>query len=445
MGKLTIKQKIFILLFAIFIGIVGLAVSIVLVNERNTDPDMYNRTRVLLNDGIHKANNLVFSGLEKYTYSIIDLSGEVIYSNDIELPVGERMELATLSGMSKGDITIKYMIFSAPFIRDDIQAGTIYVSVPYSKVQDKNNFIYAIVAMITSYLLGCMFTLAKLIVKDILEPIHEIHKVTNSIREGHLEERLYYDYEGEIGTLCHDFEALRSELKFATEKEKELREKEKLLMAYISHDLRTPIATISGYVEGIHANIVTGDRVQEYTGIILKKIHMLNSLIDDILEHSKAQLHEFEIRRKECYSRKFFEDMMIEAKQDIEKKGLTFSCSQIPDVIINIDEKRIRQVMQNLIGNAMKFTEAGEIEVDYRVENNNLLITVRDTGIGIAAMDIPMVFDEFYRGEKARTLNVQGSGLGLSLSKYIVEQHGGRIECDSLLDQGTAIQFSVPI
>ncbi|HKL99377.1 MAG TPA: HAMP domain-containing sensor histidine kinase, partial [Mobilitalea sp.] len=238
---------------------------------------------------------------------------------------------------------------------------------------------------------------------------------------------------------------LRSELKFTTEKEKILREKEKLLLAYISHDLRTPIASISGYVEGIHANIVTGDRVQEYTGIILKKIHMLNSLIDDILEHSKARLHEFEIRRQECYSKKYFEDMMIEAKQDIEKKGLAFSYSQIPEVIINIDEKRIRQVMQNLLGNAMKFTESGEINVDYRVDNNYMLITVRDTGIGIAAIDIPMVFNEFYRGEKARTLNVQGSGLGLSISKYIVEQHGGRIECDSILDQGTALQFSIPI
>ncbi|MGH4120826.1 HAMP domain-containing sensor histidine kinase [Clostridium sp.] len=445
MGKLTIKQKICILIAAIFIGIAIFGVSILMVGQHNADKDMYNRTKVLLNDDIFKANNMDFSGVGKYTYSILDLSGKIIYSNDVKLPVGDMVELKMLSGMSKGDITTEYMIYSAAFIRENIQTGTIYVSVPYSLIRERQVYIYVLVAIVAVYIFGCMYALTKLIFKDILEPIRELHKVTNSIQEGHLEDCLYYDYDGEIGTLCHDFEALRSDLEFATLNEKKLKEKEKLLLAYISHDLRTPIATISGYVEGIHNDIVTGNRVHEYTSIILNKISMLNSLIDDILEHSKAQLHEFEIKKYECYSKEYFEKIMIEAKQDIEKKGLVFSCSLIPDVIINIDEKRIKQVMQNLLGNAMKFTLKGEISVDFKVKESNLMIIVRDTGIGIAATDLPMVFDDFYRGEKARTLNAVGSGLGLSISKYIVEQHGGRIECDSILDQWTGIEFSIPI
>jgi len=445
MGKLTIKLKICILLVAIFMGVASLCVSIAVVNERNTDKEMYNRIKVLLNNGIYKANSLDFSELDNYTYSVVDLSGKVLYSNDIKLPVGELVELKMLSGMSKGVITSNDMIYCAPFIRNNVQAGTIYASVPYSLVRDKSVYVYVIMIFIIVYIMSGMYILTRLIFKDILEPINKIHEVTNSIREGHLKERLYYDYDGEIGTLCHDFEGLRSDLEYSTQNEKMLKEKEKLLMAYISHDLRTPIATISGYVEGIHNDIVTGDRVHEYTAIILKKIGMLNSLIDDILEHSQAQLHEFEIRKCECYSRQYFEEIMIEAKQDVEKKGLSFSYSQIPEVLINIDGKRIRQVMQNLLGNAMKFTNEGQISVDFRVEKNYLLIAVKDNGVGIAAIDIPMIFDEFYRGEKARTLNVQGSGLGLSISKYIVEQHGGRIECDSILDQWTEVQFSIPI
>ncbi|SEW35803.1 HAMP domain-containing sensor histidine kinase [[Clostridium] fimetarium] len=445
MGKLTIKLKICVLLVAILIGVASLCVSIVVVNERNTDRDMFNRTKVLLNNGIYMANGLDFSELDQYTYSVVNLSGKVLYSNDLKSPVGEQMELKMLSGMSKGDIASDDMIYSTPFIRNDVQVGTIYVSVPYSLVSDKHVSVYVIMAFIIIYIISTIFLLIRLMFKDILEPISMIHKVTNSIRDGHFQDRLYYDYDGEIGTLCHDFEGLRSDLEYSTENEKKLKEKEKLLMAYISHDLRTPIATISGYVEGIHNDIVKGDRVHEYTSIILKKIGMLNSLIDDILEHSQAQLHEFEIKKCECYSRKYFDEIMIEAKQDVDKKGLTFSYSQIPDVLINIDEKRIRQVMQNLLGNAMKFTNEGQISVNYKVENDYLLIAVRDTGIGIAAIDIPMVFGEFYRGEKARTLNVQGSGLGLSISKYIVEQHGGRIECDSILDQWTEIQFSISI
>jgi len=445
MGKLTIKQKICILLAVIFIGVVGLCTTIVVVNGRNTDKDMYNRTKVLLNNDIYKANSLDFSELDQYTYSIVNLSGKVLYSNDLKLPVGELVELKMLSGMSKGDIASDDMIYSTPFIRNDVQAGTIFVSVPYRLVSDKPVFVYVIMTFIIITIISAMYILTRLIFKDILEPINKIHKVTNSIRDGHLQERLYYDYDGEIGTLCHDFEGLRSDLEYSNENGKKLKEKEKLLMAYISHDLRTPIATISGYVEGIHNDIVKGDRVHEYTAIILKKIGMLNSLIDDILEHSQAQLHEFEIKKSECYSRKYFEEIMIEAKQDVEKRGLGFSYSEIPEVLINIDGKRMKQVMQNLLGNAMKFTNEGKINIDYKVEKDYLFITVKDSGVGIAAIDIPMIFDEFYRGEKARTLNVQGSGLGLSISKYIVEQHGGRIECDSILDQWTEMQFSIPI
>ena len=445
MGKLTIKLKICILLVVIFIGTASLCVFIVMVNERNADNDMYNRTKVLLNNDIYKANSLDFSELDKYTYSVLNLSGKVLYSNDLKLPEGDLVELKILSGMSKGDIASNDVTYSAPFIRNDVQVGTIYVSVPYSLVSDKQVFVYVIMTFIIVSIIGTMYILLRLIFKDIIEPISKIHKVTNSIRDGHFEERLYYDYDGEIGTLCHDFEGLRSDLEYSNENGRKLKEKEKLLMAYISHDLRTPIATISGYVEGIHNDIVKGDRIHEYTAIILKKIGMLNSLIDDILEHSQAQLHEFEIKKCECYSRKYFEEIMIEAKQDVEKKGLMFSYSEIPEVLINIDEKRMRQVMQNLLGNAMKFTNEGHICVEYKVEKDYLLILVKDTGAGIAAIDIPMIFDEFYRGEKARTLNVQGSGLGLSISKYIVEQHGGRIECDSILDQWTEMQFSIPI
>lgn len=445
MGKLTIKQKICILSVAILIGVGGLCVSIIAANGRNTDKAMYNRTKVLLNNGIYKANSMDFSELDQYTYSVVDLTGNVLYSNDIKLPVGKLIELKMLSGMSNGENRSDYMIYSAPFIRGNVQIGTIYVSVPYNQIKERHVSVYIIMTFIVVYILCCLYALIRLIFKDILEPISEIHKVTNNIREGHLKERLYYDYDGEIGTLCHDFEALRSDLEYSTENEKILKEKEKLLMAYISHDLRTPIATISGYVEGIHNDIVKGDRVHEYTTIILKKIRMLNALIDDILEHSKAQLHEFAIKKVECFSKKYFEEIMIEAKEDAEKNGLAFSYSQIPNILINIDEKRMKQVMQNLLGNAMKFTNEGKISVDFKVEKNYLLIAVKDTGIGIAASDIPMIFDEFYRGEKARTLNVQGSGLGLSISKYIVEQHGGRIECDSILNQWTEMQFSIPI
>lgn len=172
---------------------------------------------------------------------------------------------------------------------------------------------------------------------------------------------------------------------------------------------------------------------------------MLNGLIDDILEHSKAQLHEFDIQKEECYSRDFLYGIVEEFKKDILKIGLEFKTNEIPNLLINIDQKRIRQVLQNLVGNAMKFTKKGEVSIQFRYEEEKLFIAVQDTGVGISATDQSMIFEPFYRGEKARTLNIPGSGLGLSIAKYIVTQHGGRIFCDSVLNKGTTMEFYIPV
>lgn len=445
MGRLTIKQKIIAYSSSIILGVIILCGLIVYLVNKNQDTLIHNRARVLINNCIYEANQGDYTNLEEYSYLVINLRGEVIHLGQKNDLLQSSIDMKTVTGNSYGSQKNKNYIYSAPILENELQVGTIFVQIPYEKLIEKPYYCIGIMIAVSIVLLIIVIQFIRFLNQDILIPIRQVHQSTKKIREGDLLERVHYDYDGEIGTLCHDFEGLRDELAYSIQNERRLKEKEKLLLAYISHDLRTPIATISGYVEGIHMGIVKGDGVQEYTSIILKKITMLNGLIDDILEHTKAQLHEFDIKRTECYSKEFFTSIVEEFKEDVRKKGLEFKCNEIPNLLISIDQKRIRQVLQNLIGNAMKFTEKGTISIRFRYEDGKLFIAVHDTGIGIPATDQTMIFEAFYRGEKARTLNVPGSGLGLSIAQYIVSQHGGRIYCDSVLNEGTTMEFYVPV
>lgn len=445
MGRLTIKQKIAIYTIVILLELVMLCGLIIHLVNRNEDTLIHNRARVLMNNRIYEMNQGDYTPLEPYSYLAINLSGEVLHSNKMNGVVKNNVDMMTVSGNYCGKWENNKYVYSAPILDNGSQVGTIFVGIPYDKLRGKPYYCIGIMLAISIAVLITIIQFIRFLNKDVLIPIRQIHLSTKKIREGDFGERVRYDYDGEIGTLCHDFEGLRDELAYSIQNERRMKEKEKLLLAYISHDLRTPIATISGYVEGIHTGLVKGERVQEYTAIILKKITMLNGLIDDILEHSKAQLHEFDIQKEECYSRDFFHDIVEDFKKDVLKNGLEFKNNEIPNLLINIDQKRILQVLQNLVGNSMKFTEKGEISIQFRYEEGKLFIAVHDTGIGISATDQSMIFEPFYRGEKARTLNVPGSGLGLSIAKYIVTQHGGRIFYDSVLNKGTTMEFYIPV
>jgi signal transduction histidine kinase len=176
---------------------------------------------------------------------------------------------------------------------------------------------------------------------------------------------------------------------------------------------------------------------------------VLNKLIDDILEHSKAELNQLLFVKQEVYARDYFKNLLVGYQAEAQKRGSRFSY-QLPDnVIVMLDPVRIAEILENLIGNSIKYGgKSVEVEVAFDIQmdaEQMLLIHVMDNGPGIDAADLPFIFDMFYRGNRARTQDIAGSGLGLHISKYIIEQHGGHIECDSIASVGTTIVFSIPL
>ena len=186
--------------------------------------------------------------------------------------------------------------------------------------------------------------------------------------------------------------------------------------------------------------------IKRYSNIILKKSKELSKLIDDILEQSKTELNEMKMERREVY----FDDYLIETLEDLSIDVANYNMKLIvkgvvPRTLVFIDTIRINQVINNIITNSIKYSKSGEnIEVLIDEDISKITINIKDFGSGIGIEDIPFVFNKFYRGEKYRNTNIPGSGLGLSIAKYIVEFHGGTIKCSSSFEEGTIISFTIP-
>ena len=384
------------------------------------------------------------STVKELKFTVIDLSGNIITSNSSkENKIDIVSELSFDNWYeSNNKNEIKY---NTQLVVDGEIKGIIIFEIPKEKLNEflrdggrRSLLFFAIINIIgITYVIGKLY---KLIVRDVLKPIDEMHKTAKSILRGDLNNRVRYDYSGEIGEFAHDFEEMRDNLKEAREQEEKIKRSEKELIACISHDLKTPIATIFGYCEGILDGVVKDEKnIKRYAATILKKSKILIKLIDDMLEYSKAEINEMTINKEEVYSREYFNEIFEDISMDVVSSSRNFILEgEIPNVIINIDKNRIFQVIYNLISNAIKYTELqGEIKVSVEREGQYLKVRVKDNGIGIGAREISHVFEKFYRGEKHRGLDIPGSGLGLSIAKYIVNQHNGDISIKSEGDRGT--------
>lgn len=288
--------------------------------------------------------------------------------------------------------------------------------------------------------------------RRVFSPLQEISRSANHIIAGN------YDYEvlrvngttvrnDEMGDLVYSFELMRDELKEKQLREEQLKKSQQELISCISHDLKTPISTIKAYGEGLRDGIASTEETRrEYEEIIINKTNLLNQMISELLEYSNAQLNQLEITSKEVYFLSYFEEVARELQGYAKQRNVALTWQAEPeDMIVTIDCRRVTEVLYNLVENSIKYIgdRTGEIKLIAARQEQGMLIRVIDNGIGINADDIPYVFDKFYRAEKSRTSSIPGSGLGLSICKYIIEALGGTIYCKSSHGQGCEIGFTI--
>ena len=442
-----IKKTLTKLLAILLILIISFGISVYFLVKDDYFKDITNSCRVLVSDQLNNISMGNENADKRYKYTIVSLDGKVIKSTENEKV--NKISLTNLSFDNWYEVNNEGLVrYSTTLIANGKIENIVIFSIPKEDIIDFRNDINAhniykiSTVLILIGIIFIIYRIYKLINKDILLPIREMHKSAGEIVRGNYLEKVNYDYCGEIGEFSHDFESMRDSLVVASERERNLKKAEKDLLACISHDLKTPIANISGYCEGIIDGVVKEEQdIKRYAHIILKKARVLTKLLEDILELSKAEINQMSITKKEIYSKEFFEELLEEVAMDVMGSRRKFIVeNEIPNILINIDEEKMTQVINNIISNAVKYTDDnGVISLEFSKIHEGIEIRIKDNGIGIAAEEVDLVFNKFYRSEKHRNQNIPGSGLGLAIAKYITEMHNGSIEMISGKGRGTTV------
>ncbi len=257
----------------------------------------------------------------------------------------------------------------------------------------------------------------------ILRPFQKLSGFASEVAGGNFESPLYYERTNLFGAFTWAFDNMRKEVMKARKCEKEAIDNNKTVIATISHDIKTPIASIRAYSEGLQANMdYNTERRQRYLSVIMRKCDEVSKLTNDLFLHSLSDLDRLMMNCESYQARQVIGDILLSVSGDNPRVKIQ---NEIPETIILIDSRRLEQVFENLIGNAIKYSGDSDIELFFETEGQYLQCHIRDYGDGIIEEDLPFVFDKFYRGRNSRDL--PGSGLGLYIVKYIVEQMDGSI------------------
>lgn len=284
------------------------------------------------------------------------------------------------------------------------------------------------------------------IYRSIAVPLVKLKKATKNIKEGNLDFVLEVEGNDEFSQLCQDFEEMRKRLKESTE-EKILMDKEnKELISNISHDLKTPITAVKGYVEGIMDGVAdTPEKMDRYIRTIYNKANDMDRLINELTFYSKIDTNRIPYTFNKINVREYFDDCVEEVGLDLESKNIELSYfnSVENDVLVIADAEQLKRVINNIVGNSIKYMDKPKGYISIRVKDvgDFIQVEIEDNGRGIAAKDLPAIFDRFFRADASRNSSKGGSGIGLSIVRKIIEDHGGKIWANSKLGCGTVMYF----
>ena len=323
------------------------------------------------------------------------------------------------------------MVFANPLIVEEIVKDMLFV------------IIVILVLM--------AFCMHKFILKELIAPINDLNHGMRHIKDGNFDFQLTTKYSGEIGTCFENYEQMRMCLKETAQFEVENEQKNRELISNISHDLKTPITAIKGYVEGIMDGIAdTPEKMDRYIKTIYNKANDMDRLINELTLYSGIDSNRIPYHFHRLNVNEYFGDCVEEVGLDLKSKDIEFNFYNLvsPDTKIIADPEQIRRVVNNIISNSVKYMdkqsgEKGLIELRILDQIDSIHIEIEDNGKGIAQKDLPRIFERFYRTDASRNSKQGGSGIGLSIVKKIVEDHGGYIWATSKEGTGTIMYFVI--
>ena len=284
--------------------------------------------------------------------------------------------------------------------------------------------------------------------QDIYKPIKELSIAMRKIAEGDFDYRLPDKQEGEIGHLHDNYEQMRLQLKENAEEKMQNEKKSKELVSNISHELKTPITSIKGYVEGIMDGVAdTPEKMDKYIKTIYNKANDMDRLINELTTYSGIDSNKIPYHFHVLNIADYFQDCVEEVGLDLEQKDIQLNYTNLApaDTCIVADPEQLKKVINNIISNSVKYMGHDKGIIDIRIldEGESVRIEIEDNGKGIAAKDIGNIFERFYRTDSSRNSLQGGSGIGLSIVKKIIEDHGGYVWATSKEGEGTCMHFVI--
>lgn len=298
-------------------------------------------------------------------------------------------------------------------------------------------------------IVAVIFANTVILSKSIFTPIRELTKSVDSMKRGEFNIDIIQSSDPDINKLCMAFDEMRIKIKESRETEKLHLEDRKMLLANLSHDLKTPITSIKGYIEGIRDGVAdTPEKTAKYLDTIYIKANVIEEMANNMSLFAKLETDRLHFDFEIGDLNELLSQLMSEYALDLSKSGMTvkMQLSECP-APIKLDSQKLRRVFANLIDNAIKYKkdDTGNILISSEVRGGGVFVKVSDSGIGIPKGDIGYVFDGFYRCNPARNLNIKGNGLGLGIAKQIVEKHSGKMWVKSEENAGTTIFVYLPL
>lgn len=309
------------------------------------------------------------------------------------------------------------------------------------QIMTKDLFVSALVILVfTSLSVGLW------IYRSIATPLVKLRKATRNIKDGNLDFVLDVEGTDEFSELCRDFEEMRRRLKESAEEKIILDKENKELISNISHDLKTPITAVKGYVEGIMDGVAdTPEKMDRYVRTIYNKTNEMDHLINELTFYSKIDTNRIPYTFSKLNVEDYFSDCAEEIGLELETRGIQLCYANYVDRSVQViaDGEQIRRVIHNIIGNAIKYMDKAKGVIQIRVKDvgDFVQVEIDDNGKGIASKDLAYIFDRFYRTDVSRNSSKGGSGIGLSIVKKIMEDHGGKVWATSREGIGTIMYF----
>ena len=274
--------------------------------------------------------------------------------------------------------------------------------------------------------------------RRILSPVEALTAAVHRMEAGDLSQRVEISTQDEIGELGRAFNKMTGRLG-------RLEELRRNMVSDVAHELRTPLTNIRGYLEALQDKVIAPER--EVIDSLHEEAMLLNRLVDDLQELALAEAGQLHLERGPADLAPVMERAAAALRPQLEAAGIDLRVD-LPEhlVVVDIDPERVGQILRNLLANAVTHTgQGGTITITAEPVRDWVRVSVRDTGEGIAEVDLPYIFERFYRADKSRSRATGGAGLGLAIAKYLVEAHGGEIAVESEVGAGSTFTFTLPV